>query len=268
MINKNMNPLQNLILQEDINQEALASILGKFVKIIPSDGKIIPLPDYNRLKNKEQVIVMVLAFKAAKELGFREKEDVSPKEIQQTSQMVGSTLRGILGDLVAEKIATRERGEYKIPNFLLYNIREKFDNIDLLISKKREKSNAFNKRGKTRKDFSRIKDILEANQNLFTDWISFLTETRGKYLKKALLILKIAKEKFSVDGLTPAEITEILKNKIRVPRIHQSNISLYLGDSKNSKHVFRELFRGGYIYKLTKPGEDFVNNMDFQLKEE
>jgi len=40
-----------------------------------------------------------------------------------------------------------------------------------------------------------------------------------------------------------------------------------LGDSKNSKYVFREQFKNAYIYKLTKPGDDFISNLNPQAKE-
>lgn len=263
---ENKNSLEKLILKEDLNKDILVSILAQFIKIIPSDGKIILLPDYPKLKNKEQIIVLLLAFKAARELGFRDREDVSPREIEQTSQIVGSTIRGILGDLMTEKILIREKGKYRIPNFSLYTLKNRFENLNLEDSNKRNKKGATSKIGKTRKDFSRIKIILAADQNNFIDYLNFLTESGGKYLEKTLLILKISKDKFNIDGLTPAEITEILKSKIRVPRIHQPNISLTLGDSKNSKYVFREAIKGTYIYKLTKPGEDFINNYNFQDK--
>lgn len=83
-----------------------------------------------------------------------------------------------------------------------------------------------------------------------------------------MVILKIARDAFNIDGLTPAEITEILKSKLRVPRIHQSNISLTLGDSDSSKYVFREAFKGTYIYKLTKLGEDLAKNVNLSQEGE
>ena len=269
---KNMSesndPLKKLILKDDLNREVLASILEKFVKIDLSNGQIILLPDYSKLKNKEQVLIVLLAFKTLKVWEVRKNEETSPKEIEQATQLVGSTIRGILRDLVNEKLVICDKGKYKIPNFLLYQLKDKFENLDLGGRIKREsKKGGVSKLKRIQKDFSRIKSILEVDPKIFNDYHDFLVDTRGKYLEKALLILKIAKDKFSIDGLTPAEIAEILRNKIRVPHIHQTNISLYLGSTKNSRYVFRDPFKGGYIYKLTEPGESFISNFNFQQKE-
>ena len=256
------NPLENLILKESLNKDILASILDGFIKINPDSGEIMLLPNYSKLKNKEQIIIILLSFKALKELGLREKEEVSPKKIERVSQMLGGTSRWILRDLVAERVLICEKSKYKVPNFLLHNIKDKFEKIDLEVRSKKEKRGAVGKVGKSRKDFSRIKAILESEQKFSDDSFSFLIDERGKYLEKALLILKMAKDEFDIDGLTSAEITEILRNKIRVPRIQHSNISLFLGKNKNSRYVFRDKHKEGYIYKLTKIGEDFISDLD------
>lgn len=254
------NPLSSLMLKESLNKDILASILKNFIKISPENGEIILLPDYAKLRNKEQVIIVILAFKAVYELGLRKNEVVSPKEIEQTSQLVGSTVRGILRDLIIERKLKYENGKYEIPNFLLFTLKDRFENLDLENQIKGRKG-TIKRVSKSRKDFSRIKSILDADPKFFNKFYHFLVDTRGKYLEKSLLILKIVKDNFEIDGLTPSEISEILRNKIRVPRLHQSNVSLYLGDSKNSKYVFRDSFKNGYIYKLTRPGENFVNNI-------
>ena len=258
------NPLDSLILKKDLNKDILASILDGFIKINPDSGEIMLLPNYSKLKNKEQIIIILLSFKALKELGLREKEDVSPKEIERVSQLSGGTSRWILRDLVAERTLICEKSKYKVPNFILHNIKDKFEKIDLEVRSKKEKKGIIGKVGKTRKDFSRIKSILESEQKFSDNHFSFLVETKGKYLKKALLVLKMAKDKFGIDGLTSSEITEILRNKIRVPRIQHSNVSLFLGKNKNSRFVFRDKDKEGYIYKLTKIGEDFIRDLKFK----
>lgn len=256
------NPLENLILKEDLNKDILASILDGFIKINPDSGEIMLLSNYSKLKNKEQIIIILLSFKALKELGLREKEEVSPKEIERVSQLAGGTSRWTLRDLVAERTLICEKSKYKVPNFLLHNIKDKFEKIDLEVRSKKEKKGITGRVNKTRKNFSRIKSILESEQKFSDNCFSFLVETKGKYLKKALLVLKMAKDEFDIDGLTSSEITEILRNKIRVPRIQHSNISLFLGKQKNSRFVFRDKQKEGYIYKLTKIGEDLINDLD------
>lgn len=255
---KNNNPLTKLILKDDLSEEVLASLLENFIKIDLSSGKIILLPDFSRLANKEQVLIMILSAKALKASGVINKEGIGPKEIEQQTQLVGSTVRGILRDFANEKIVICEKGKYRVPNFLLYILKERLGGLNLEPHAEDRTKKATAKSRKSIKDFSRIKSILEADHKIFDQALSFLTDVKGKYLEKSLLILKIARDKFSIDGLTPAEIAEILRNKIRVPSIHSANVSLYLG--KNSKYTFRDPHKGGYIYKLTKPGEEFAKN--------
>lgn len=157
-------------------------------------------------------------------------------------------------------------GRYKIPNFLLYDLKEKFENIDLNTIKKHQKSEVKKTLHSGRQDFSRIREIAEGDINIFDSYLNFLTVVIGKYLEKSLIILKIAKDNYNIDGLTPAEITVILRDKIRVARIHQPNISLTLGDPKNSRYLSRVPFKGSYFYKLTKLGEDFISNYNFQVE--
>lgn len=258
------NPLDSLILQNNLNKEILASILERFIKINPDSGDIMLLSNYSKLKNKEQIIVIVLAFKVLKELGLRKAEEVSPKEVEKVSQLAGGTSRWILRDLVAEKLVTCEKSKYKVPNFLLHSIKDKFEKINLEARSNQGKRGPIGKTRKNRKDFSRIKSIMESDYRLSDDQFSFLVEKKGKYLEKSLVVLKMAKDKFDIDGLTSTEIAEILKNKIRVPRIYQSNISLFLGKPQNSRFVFRDRDKEGYVYKLTKIGEDFVEKLSFK----
>jgi len=264
---KEKDPLLRLILNDELNKEVLASILESFVKIDLQNGQIILLSDYSKLSNKEQVLIVLLAFKVLRIWNLRKEVGVSPKEIEQITQLAGSTTRGALRDLFREKLVICEKGKYNVPNFLLYLLKDKFLAVDLEKRIEKKEKRVGQRIQESQREFVRIKTIMDTSAETFEDFLNFLIDNPGKYLEKSLLILKIAKEKFNIDGLTPAEITEILRNKIRVSRIHQSNISLYLGNTKNSRYVFRETSKSGYIYKLTKLGEDFVNNMNFKLKE-
>ena len=95
-----------------------------------------------------------------------------------------------------------------------------------------------------------------------------LTEKKGEYFKKSLILIKLAKDKFDIDGLTSAEITKILQDHLRVPAIYQPNISTALGARGTSKYVLKQATKSKkvFIYKLTKLGEDFTNNTNLQQK--
>lgn len=259
--------LSKLIVDEELNIDILSDILERFIKISPKNSQIITLPDFLKLAYKDAIVIVLLGFKALKEVGARGSEMVGPKEISANCGINLSTVKNALRGLEEGRIATSIRGKYTIPNFLLYNLKDKFSNLEL--EKFTKKISEKKKRVGSRSDFSRIGKILSVDPTKFGgSFYEFLVEKKGEYLKKSLILIKLTKDQFGIDGLTTAEITKLLKY-LRVPMIHQSNISTALGVRQSLKYVFKDptARKKTYIYKLTKKGEDLVNNINLQAKE-
>lgn len=258
--------LSKLIADDELNVDILSEILERFIKISPKKKQIITLPDFLKLIYKDAIIVMLLGFKVLKELGVRDIEMVGPKEISMNCGINLSTVKNALRELEEDRIATSVKGKYTIPNFLLYNLRDKFSNLELGRAIKRTTEKR--KRAGVRFDFSRIGKVLTVDPTKFIgSFYEFLTEEKGEYLKKSLILIKLVRDQFNIDGLTTAEITKLLHH-LRVPMIHQSNISTALGCRKSLKYVFKEptTRKKTYIYKLTRKGDDLVNNIIKKIK--
>jgi hypothetical protein len=75
-------------------------------------------------------------------------------------------------------------------------------------------------------------------------------------LEKSLAVLKIAREALSVDGLTPGEVSEILIQKFRVPRVHTPNVRAALRDAR--AYASRVAVDGGHRYLLMANGESHL----------
>lgn len=83
-----------------------------------------------------------------------------------------------------------------------------------------------------------------------------------------LTVLKIALEKFKIDGLTPPEISKILKIKFRISKgVSAENVSMVL--SKASECVDRVPNpRGrGYLYRIMHAGEERLKKEILKLRD-
>jgi len=249
--------LSNLIVEDDLNETALASILERFVRIKADSSKIIIFPDFLRLKSRDKILVLLLGFKALKLLNLRENEGVGPKEIHILSGINLSTVKNTLRDLEAENFASRENGKYSVPNFLLQSLDEYLSKLELGDQRK----NPPKRRRLARLGLSRIDALLKSKpSDSFQKFYSMLIQEKGKYLLKCLIILHIAREQFQVVSLTAGEITYILKDFIGVPMIHQSNITTALGARDSARYIFKEKDeKGKYSYKLNAKGEEFID---------
>lgn len=258
--------LEKLFLKKEVDIGALIKILTPYLRIDPEKKQIFLLPDFSKLKYKDGVIIVLLGMKILKEKGMRERELVGPTEIRRISNINLSTVKNALRELEKERIAISEKGKYMVPKFVLEVLKNRFDNLQL----KKPRTLKPQKRKRVYKDFSRIKGIFELKPNEFAgELYNFLIKKKGEYLKKALIVIKLTKEKCGIDGLTAAEITRILREHLRVPKIHHPNITTALGGRSASEYVFKQPTKSKkiYLYKLTKTGEDFVNNINFQSGE-
>jgi len=260
--------LSEVIVSDELNIDLLLEIIKKFIKVNPNKNQVIPLPDFLKLNSKNAVIITLLGFKLLKELKAKEIEAAGPKEVAANSGLNLSTVKNTLRDLGEERLAISTKGKYSVPNYLLYILKDKFATLKLEeLPHKTGKRKI--ERGK-KIDFFRINKILESNPEKFAEpFYEFLTVKKGEYFKKSLILIKLSREKFSIDGLTTAEITKLLKDYLRVPMIYQSNISTALGAKGTSKYLFKEPTKSKkvFIYKLTKFGEDLVKNLNLQAKE-
>jgi len=254
---ENQNKLSNLIVKDDLNEEVLYSILGRFVRIRADSSKIITLPDFSKLKAKDAVVVLLFGFKALKLLKLRDDEGVGPKEIHTLSGINLSTIKNTLRGLELDNLAASEKGKYSVPNFLLHSLNEHFSKLELSDQKK----GTTKRRRSTRLDLSRIDDFLKLKPSeSFQKFYEMLIQEKGKYLLKCLIVLYIAKGKFNIVSLSAGEITHILKDFIGVPMIHQSNITTALGARDSARYIFKEKDeKRKYSYKLNVRGEEFIN---------
>lgn len=254
---ENQNKLSSLIVKDDLSEEALFSILERFIRIKADSSKIIILPDFSKLKARDAVIVLLLGFKAIKLLKLRGDEGVGPKEIHILSSINLSTIKNTLRDLESDNLVTSEKGKYSVPNFLLHSLRDHFGKLELSDQKK----NISKRRRAARLDLARIDALLKSKPSeSFQKFYSLLIQEKGRYLLKCLTILHVAKEQFNLTFLTAGEITHILKDFIGVPMIHQSNITTALGARDASRYIFKEKDeKGKYSYKLNAKGEEYIN---------
>jgi len=74
-----------------------------------------------------------------------------------------------------------------------------------------------------------------------------------------LTVLKMARDAFSIDGLTPTEISKILKDKMRISKgTDRTTISNVLAGAHEYVDRIPNPRGKGYVYRLMKAGEDFL----------
>jgi len=267
MEEKNKN-LEKLFVKREINRQTLIEILTPYLRIDQENKQICLLPDFSKIEYKDGVIIVLLGIKMLKVEKMREDELIGPSEVFDISKINLSTIKNTLRELEKERIATSEKGKYMIPNFVLEVLENRFKNLKLKDTKDFERTRR--KRKGPHVDFSRVKAIFESKPDEFAgELYDFLVKKKGEYLKKALIIIKLAKEKCGIDGLTAAEITKILQEHLRVPKVHHPNITTALGSRSASEYIFKQPTKSKkvYLYKLTKSGEDFVNNINLRAEE-
>lgn len=72
-----------------------------------------------------------------------------------------------------------------------------------------------------------------------------------------LTVLQIALEKFNIDGLTPPEISKILKVKFRISKaVSQENVSMALSKAGECVDRVRNPRGRGYLYRIMYAGKE------------
>ena len=80
-----------------------------------------------------------------------------------------------------------------------------------------------------------------------------------KVLDRALMVLQIAWDNHSVDGLSATEISQILTEKFRLGTTRQA-VGMALKDASNL--VDRVPEGRGYRYRIMSPGEDYLSHLE------
>lgn len=124
-MSEKQSKLADLLVDEDeVNEEVLRDTLQPYIQIGSSSGTIIPSGEFGDLTPLQKVTVMLLAQKAAHELGLADDEWLSPAEMHEKTGMKQGTVRPKMSELHDKNIAEREDGRYRISMALTERARE------------------------------------------------------------------------------------------------------------------------------------------------
>lgn len=258
------DPLHKLIVDDkELDREKLASlILGNLG--ISKDGVVVILPGFVDLTTKSKILCYLLAKKASKVMTLSDSESAATKEIAQKTGLPEGTVSRELFELKDMRLIANEQG-YFIPDYAVHLIsidKKSGESKNAAESKAKRKSNRKNnsEAAKT-KPSDKANQLLQVNQESISPGLIDLMLKPGLYLERSLAVLKIAREN-GIEELTPAEIENFLKNKIRAGGIWKSNISLYLG-KKGTRYVdrFRDSTGSGFAYRIMAPGEKLLEDL-------
>lgn len=151
-----------------------------------------------------------------------------------------------------------------LPNYIPQTSQFSIDNVNRKqkknsLNKKRKINNTLNNSNAQKKEEAekRKRELAEKINRTEYSEIHDLKRT----LTKVLYILEIMRDK-DVDGLTPPEISYILKEVFKI-KISGELVSINLNRKESQKYVDRSRIIIGkavaYVYKLMKGGEDHIN---------
>ena len=105
---QNADPLDALFVDtREIDRAALASALAAYVVIDSATNDIRLLPAADDLNSRRQVLVVMLALKAAHLVGAIDHAQATPKRLSEASGIPGGTVRPSLADLVKWRMITK-----------------------------------------------------------------------------------------------------------------------------------------------------------------
>ncbi|MFA4946170.1 MAG: hypothetical protein WC607_01355 [Candidatus Micrarchaeia archaeon] len=108
-----VDPLDSLFVKgESLNRELLRDLLFDFIRLDES-GRIFPLTNFYSETNRNKVLLLLLASKALS-LKTNIVDDVSPKELEKTSDIPAGSIRPTLRQLAEERLVEENDGRYKI----------------------------------------------------------------------------------------------------------------------------------------------------------
>lgn len=122
-----MTQLEDLLVSGDeINKDLVASILSPFIRVERETGSIIFQEGWERLSERNKVLVFLAARKGLKALEIlTQDEDVMPADIAEATGLVGGTVRSVLHRLTKQRLIDRKRdGGYCVPNWALQRVKD------------------------------------------------------------------------------------------------------------------------------------------------
>ena len=122
-----MTQLEDLLVSGDeINKDLVASILSPFIRVERETGSIIFQEGWERLSERNKVLVYLAARKGLKALEIlTQDEDVMPAEIGEATGLVGGTVRSVLNRLRKQRLIDKKRdGGYCVPNWALQRVKD------------------------------------------------------------------------------------------------------------------------------------------------
>ncbi|MBU7047660.1 MAG: hypothetical protein HXS54_14595 [Theionarchaea archaeon] len=121
----NKSPLDELFIErQEVDENILRNILIRFVKIERESTSIIPTSDYDKLKEKEKILVYLLSRKAMKICNLIENESGSPSEISKVSGVKIGTVLPAVRSYYKKGMLSRNKNGYFIPNHALEKVAE------------------------------------------------------------------------------------------------------------------------------------------------
>lgn len=108
-------------------------------------------------------------------------------------------------------------------------------------------------------EVSKDQDVVLAFKALEIDDFSYIYSLSG--ISLYLAVLQIAKEELNVDGLTPPEISQICKDKIRISvGVDRTTISNALREAGARVDRIDNPRGRGFAYRIMKAGEQFLQD--------
>ena len=117
--------------------------------------------------------------------------------------------------------------------------------------KKRRKKAPSSKKTKEKIEDTSVQRILDELDRTKHPIVNDLSDV----LDRSLLVLKIAKDEFDIDGFTPPQIAKILTEIFRLPTSRQA---VYNRLSKAVKLVDSKSVGKANIYRIMQPGEKYL----------
>lgn len=123
------DPLDDLFVSEDtaVNNELLKEMLIDYIQMT-KEGKIFPLPMFNREKSEKKILLYLLSKKVLSLKLEDVDEKTSPKEIQGFTGLPKGTVNPALRGLAGKRLVTAHSGKYYVPNFAVSQIKEEYWN--------------------------------------------------------------------------------------------------------------------------------------------
>lgn len=119
------DPLAKLLVSgKELDRQLVATVLNNRVRIDRDNGDVTLVGDALQLPKRTQILLYLLARKAARALDVIPQESISPKELENKIGMTGGSLRGMLATLRKERLVDGAGRRYTIPNYAVEKIKE------------------------------------------------------------------------------------------------------------------------------------------------